>query len=157
MASNTWCTASPKNGTRLALDTVYQDVLRTRILERLSRDAQDPSAVIEIKLSGVYFLFHLGGLVYVGQSTHVPTRIAQHKRSGFVSFDSVAWIPCARSELLDLEVFFIGLLNPRDNKTGPGAKNRREYEAAILNEDLLGYEPEEEPPIDTRALSEYNT
>ena len=72
------------------------------------------------KSSGVYFLLEGNEIVYVGQSTHVYSRIAQHNDK---TFDRYAFIPCPPDKLDRLESLYIHYLRPRLNgNTSNGGK-----------------------------------
>lgn len=86
---------------------------------------KDPHEIMGWGISGVYVLFSGETVIYVGQSSHVPSRIADHKREGRFEFDSVAFIPGDRDELLDMEAHYIDLLQPEANETGSRARLRR--------------------------------
>lgn len=61
-------------------------------------------------LSGVYFLFAGGELVYVGQSVNVFVRLAAHMREK--DFDRWSYVLCGRDELDTLETRFIKAFRP---------------------------------------------
>lgn len=65
---------------------------------------------------GIYFLIKRGRVVYVGQSTNIIARIAQHAASR--SFGSWHWIQCTRDELNSAETQYIAALCPPWNKVG---------------------------------------
>ena len=82
------------------------------------------------KSSGVYFLVHDNEIVYVGQSVHIYSRIAQHQDK---TFDRYAFVPC-KEELLDvLESLYIHVLKPKLN----GNYNEKEKSAPIRFDALL--------------------
>ena len=60
---------------------------------------------------GVYFLCHMGSVVYVGQSTRPMSRIVQHELAGKV-FDSVYFLACTENELDMVESMMIHALRP---------------------------------------------
>ena len=64
------------------------------------------------KASGVYFLVHDNEVVYVGQSVHIYSRIAQHSGK---KFDRYAFVPCDVALLDKLESLYIHVLKPRLN------------------------------------------
>lgn len=65
--------------------------------------------------SGVYFLCDGDEVVYVGQSTFVICRIAEHMREGRKIFDSVFVLPCEKDQLLKTEEHWIIVLRPKYN------------------------------------------
>lgn len=69
----------------------------------------------------VYFLVLDREVVYVGQSVSVPSRLVQHRKDK--KFDRVYVLPCAQSELNEVEAAFIRILKPSLNgNAGPMAK-----------------------------------
>jgi hypothetical protein len=66
--------------------------------------------------SGVYFLFHAGEVVYVGQSNSVLRRIGEHMSDCRKAFDSVAFIACQALNRLWLEAQYIERFRPRYNQ-----------------------------------------
>jgi len=102
-------------------------------ITKLNKSATTPESVINLKIPGVYFLFKDDTLVYVGQSTHVPTRIAAHVREGRLEFDKVSFIRVPPERLLEVEAYYIDLLWPEENQTGERAEIRRQIEEAELN------------------------
>jgi hypothetical protein len=65
--------------------------------------------------SSVYFLYDEAELVYIGQSTNIPARIASHMRDK--TFDSVAVFP-VESGALRVEAANIRHYKPKYNKAG---------------------------------------
>ena len=102
-------------------------------LSGLRQSTMSPDSVIDMKIPGVYFLFKNNDLVYVGQSTHVPTRIASHVREGRLEFDKVSFIRVPPERLLEVEAYYIDLLWPEENQTGERAEIRKQIEEAKLN------------------------
>ena len=102
-------------------------------LSGLRQSTMSPESVIDMKIPGVYFLFKNNNLVYVGQSTHVPTRIASHVREGRLEFDKVSFIRVPPERLLEVEAYYIDLLWPEENQTGERAEIRKQIEEAKLN------------------------
>ena len=102
-------------------------------LSGLRQSTMSPESVIDMKIPGVYFLFKNNNLVYVGQSTHVPTRIASHVREGRLKFDRVSFIRVPPERLLEVEAYYIDLLWPEENQTGERAEIRKRIEEAELN------------------------
>lgn len=64
----------------------------------------------------VYFLIESGAVVYVGQSRHLPSRLAQHNQGG-KRWERVLFMPVPESELLRVEAQWIAALQPPLNKT----------------------------------------
>lgn len=65
--------------------------------------------------SGVYFLFRENELIYIGMSSHIPTRIASHRQNGR-EFDKYHVIWCELADAYRLEESLIMALHPRQNK-----------------------------------------
>lgn len=78
----------------------------------LSREEIVEQAVHWEKASGVYFLVQDDEVVYVGQSVHVYSRIAQHSDK---KFNRYAFVPCDVALLDKLEALYIHVLKPRLN------------------------------------------
>jgi hypothetical protein len=68
------------------------------------------------KQAGIYFLFHRGIVVYVGQSGDVAQRVAQHIQDGNKVFDGASFLPCQAKHLSDLERHYIELMAPKYNQ-----------------------------------------
>lgn len=66
------------------------------------------------RVMGVYFLFDKGILVYIGQSVHVGSRVANH--AGTKEFDSATYIPVEISLIDEVEAFLIEYYKPKYNK-----------------------------------------
>lgn len=66
--------------------------------------------------AGVYFLFHGGACVYVGQSRKPHARVTEH--IGRILFDEYAVMLCRHDELNSLELHYIKLLKPLYNRKG---------------------------------------
>ena len=85
---------------------------------------------------GVYFLFNMGELVYVGQSTNVFVRICAHTE---IEFDAYTVISCSDDQLRSKEAIYINLFMPPGNRRIPGRKNasvmgrqaRKKYAASL--------------------------
>ena len=92
-----------------------------------------PEEIAALGFSGVYFLFRDNSVVYVGQSTHVPRRIAQHIRAGRMQFDRVSVLPTETKNLLRVEADYIRELTPEYNETGPRAELTRFLDAVEHN------------------------
>jgi excisionase family DNA binding protein len=71
---------------------------------------------------GIYFLICDGQIVYVGKSINVVARIAQHAAEK--TFDSWAWVACAKSRLDRTERAYIDALMPKLN-ADTVTRNRR--------------------------------
>lgn len=68
------------------------------------------------QLHAIYFLLYGHEIVYVGQSTNVHGRIAQHMSDAIINFDRFHILPCPKDCLLALEAQYILALKPRYNK-----------------------------------------
>lgn len=64
---------------------------------------------------GVYFLLRKGRVVYVGQSTHIDARVADHRKAAWRVFDSFSYILCEKDQLNTLESLYIHLFLPEEN------------------------------------------
>ena len=62
----------------------------------------------------IYFLVANKRVVYVGQTTNFPARIAQHSKR--ITFDSYCFIRCDKSRLIHLERAYIDALLPDFNR-----------------------------------------
>jgi len=69
------------------------------------------------KLSGVYLLWNIDELVYVGQSKNGTSRIINHKKDKF--FSRYTWIEVPLDLLNDIERFYIKKYKPRYNISNP--------------------------------------
>lgn len=72
----------------------------------------------------VYFLCSGTEIVYVGQTTNLPARIATHMREKKDAFDQVFYIPIPESALSQVEGAFIRALKPRLNRQKLHIKSR---------------------------------
>jgi hypothetical protein len=63
----------------------------------------------------VYFLIRDGVVTYVGKTTNLLARLTKHRRMGKV-FDSFTFIPCAESEMTQLEGDYIMAYWPAENR-----------------------------------------
>ena len=70
----------------------------------------------ETNIGFVYFLCKGDQVVYVGQSSNIGARIAQHKTQKVKDFDNVWFLKLPSSEVDLVEKAFIASLRPRDNK-----------------------------------------
>lgn len=80
------------------------------------------SRIVEPAVSGVYFLFDAGELVYVGQSINVFARVASHTKAQ--RFDRYAFLPCPPGKLLEEEARMIRIFQPRNNRAAPAVRYR---------------------------------
>jgi len=69
---------------------------------------------------GVYFLIRGNRVVYVGQTTSLYARLAQHQKEK--EFDRFSHIPCAAEDLDALEALYIHVLKPELNAVRSGGK-----------------------------------
>ena len=67
------------------------------------------------KTSGVYLLYSLGEVVYVGQSWNVLMRAGEHISEKRKKFDSVAMVSCIAANRLWLERLYIDKFKPKYN------------------------------------------
>lgn len=86
----------------------------------------------------VYFLYHRGEVVYVGQSRTLKLRIDEHIVEGVKTFDAIAFIRCTVDRLTEIESYYIRALAPKYNKCGIAAK-ARERASWKLPENRKGY------------------
>jgi hypothetical protein len=68
----------------------------------------------------IYFLCADKKVVYVGQTTNLPARIATHYREKTGLFERVFFLPAPREQLNEVEAAFIAGLNPPLNGTSRG-------------------------------------
>ena len=88
--------------------------LRDNLVEYLIKNAKvEPLQIV----SGVYFLFDRGNVVYVGQSTDVFLRVRQHFNDPAKRFDKWAYLNVAVEDLEMVEREYIDLFQPYLNKT----------------------------------------
>lgn len=80
------------------------------------------------RFPAVYFLYHHGEVVYVGQTTTLKSRIDTHLSEGVKTFDAVGFIRCTIDRLLEIEAKFIRSLAPKYNECSV-AKKMRERES----------------------------
>jgi excinuclease UvrABC nuclease subunit len=80
----------------------------------------------DLMRSGVYFLYHDGIVVYVGQARTLLWRIDQHIAEGRKIFDAVSFIPCRVRDLTPIERSFIEELAPKYNRCGVAKRARKE-------------------------------
>ena len=67
-------------------------------------------------VTGVYFLYRSGEVVYVGQAVDIRRRICSHIAEGVKTFDAVSFIRCERDKLDATERRYIQALRPEYNK-----------------------------------------
>jgi hypothetical protein len=84
----------------------FPDVVEIIRMERLPRD-----------LCGVYFLWSMGTVVYVGMSRSIMARVAQHMQSD-KKFDSITLIESSPDTLKGLESEMIERFSPAYNIVG---------------------------------------
>lgn len=73
--------------------------------------------------SAVYIITSKDGVVkYVGQTTFLRQRYADHRGGLLGKYDRIGWIKCARDELAFVESWFIATLRPWANEN----KNKRQ-------------------------------
>ena len=72
-------------------------------------------ALNELNVSGVYFLWRNGIVVYVGQANHVRRRLGEHISEGAKEFDAISVIACPMQRADTLERRYIEWLVPRYN------------------------------------------
>jgi hypothetical protein len=68
--------------------------------------------------TGVYFLWHEGVVVYVGQGRNMRRRIGTHIAEWVKVFDSISCVRCHVKELDRIERRFIAALRPKYNQAG---------------------------------------
>ncbi|CAB4126162.1 GIY-YIG nuclease superfamily [uncultured Caudovirales phage] len=66
--------------------------------------------------SGVYVLYDISDIIYVGKSVNVASRVKDHVREKRHLFDRVMVLPCAPEELDEFEGLLIRMLNPVKNR-----------------------------------------
>lgn len=71
-------------------------------------------------LCGIYFLLKDQQVVYVGQSTNIFCRVADHLLSK--EFDSFSYFECDRKDLTDFEAAYINKYKPKLNVVIPRIK-----------------------------------
>lgn len=76
------------------------------------------------RFCAVYFLYHRGEVVYVGQSRTLKHRIDEHLTAGAKVFDEVAFIKCPFNHLSKIENHYIRFLAPKYNQCGLSKKVR---------------------------------
>lgn len=71
------------------------------------------------RIVGVYFLLRDDTIVYVGQSTSIMTRLANHKIEGVKEFNRVFVVECPAGDLDRLERMYINKFKPIYNASQP--------------------------------------
>lgn len=66
---------------------------------------------------GVYFLISGGMISYVGKSTNVLNRVAQHLSEKTKAFDAISYVLVPKKRLSEVEAMYIKKFNPWNNKT----------------------------------------
>jgi len=87
------------------------------------------------KITGLYFLIKGTTIVYVGQSTDIYARIAQHNRDTLKEFDSFSILECPTEYVTPLEAHYIYKLHPPLNSSLPS--NER-YKSFLQIQKVLG-------------------
>ena len=83
-------------------------------------------------ISGIYFLIKNNKIIYVGQTSHFISRLAEHISSK-KKFNSYSFIPVKNNqERLKLEVKYIKKLNPRENVQSKGNNNKRNIPSKFI-------------------------
>ena len=86
-----------------------RELLRKHLLDNAKVGA------LEI-VSGIYFLFDRGNIVYVGKSLDIFVRIRTHYRDEAKVFDRWAYLKCPAEGLDEMEREYIELFQPYLNK-----------------------------------------
>lgn len=84
----------------------------------LGLDELRAQRVTQLVRSGVYFLWNEDELVYIGQSTNMYARVAEHMRYGTIKgvpITSCTFIDSPYPQLLTLEQLYISALRPKVN------------------------------------------
>lgn len=66
----------------------------------------------DVSICGIYFLIKNSEIIYIGQSVNIFSRLQGHKSK---DYDSVAFIPCPKSQLDILETLYILHYEPKLN------------------------------------------
>lgn len=77
------------------------------------------------RFPAVYFLYHRGEVVYVGQTRTLRFRIDQHIADGVKTFDAIGFVRCPLDKLAKYESHYIRLLAPKYNACGLSKKLRQ--------------------------------
>jgi hypothetical protein len=91
------------------------------VIEQVEKESppQHDGEIRPAYVSGVYYLYENGVVLYIGQSRNVYSRIAQHMAGAQFTFDCFAVQPCEPEALLRLEAEAIRRHMPRWNKDIP--------------------------------------
>lgn len=90
----------------------------------------------EASISGIYFLYLEGVVVYVGRANNVRRRLGEHISEGVKKFDEMSWLPYPLAHLESVERKFISRLAPSYN-TCSFARGARARGVAGAREGLL--------------------
>jgi hypothetical protein len=103
----------------------------------------------ERRFPAVYFLYHRGEVVYVGQTRTLHFRIDQHLSEGVKKFDAVGFVRCKLNDLLRYESHYIQQLAPKYNACGLSKKvrerdswSRKKNQDAARRPDAFRYQVE---------------
>lgn len=108
------------------------------------------------KFPAVYFLYHRGEVVYVGQSRTLTLRVEGHLSEAAKVFDAVAFIRCHFNQLTRIEGHYIRALAPKYNNCSLSKKVReRESWKLIPNRRHLRRSKFEAPFPDGPAQIEF--
>lgn len=86
--------------------------------------------------SGVYFLWRVGVIVYVGQSKNMTDRIVQHLGDALKAFDHVSCLPCPSMALDKTERHYIEKFMPKYNRCSYSTAVRRTMPKNMLGKPL---------------------
>lgn len=84
-------------------------------------------------IPAVYFLISAGRIVYVGQTTDLYRRIADHRRVG-KDFDAMSWIKVSPAVMSEVEARYIEALKPALNIATPHVPMRSDDLMRIVRE-----------------------
>jgi hypothetical protein len=127
-AFNGWVSATISG----LLDPVQENA--EPVAEQSTDKDQKPSEAKKAYVCGVYVLMEDGVVMYVGQSTNVYQRIAQHMNMAPFSFTDFVVIECDKEQLLHDEAKYIHEYQPKWNKDIPayGGKKYEYRKHAVL-------------------------
>jgi predicted DNA-binding transcriptional regulator AlpA len=103
-------------------------------------------------VSGVYFLYRDGIVVYVGQAANIRRRVSDHIAEGAKDFDAVSFVPCDQAQLDWLERRYIVQLLPVYNQCAVARRARAHYEGLNINLPQL---PARSPLLDANGAAEF--
>jgi hypothetical protein len=89
-------------------------------------DAEALTQLPSCRACGIYFLWHRGVVVYVGQSKSIRERVYQHIVDQTKAFDAMSFVACGSGQLSSLERRYIKQLLPRYNRCGLSQRLREE-------------------------------